>query len=66
MKLTFKNEKIDKNFENKFDFDTYHEKIIDFSNNFDCYVLQKTLIAMSKNFKKKLKTNIKTKKCDAI
>ena len=63
-RLAFDNEQIDRNSEDKFDLNTYHEKIIDSSNNFDCYAFQKTLIAMSKNLKKKSRTNIKKKRRD--
>ena len=61
-RLTFDNEQIDRSSEDKFDLNTYHEEIIDFSNNFDCYVFQETLIAMSKNLKKEIKNEYQRKK----
>ena len=61
-RLTSDNEQIDRNSKNRLDLNTYHEKIIDFSNNFDCYALQETLIAMSKNLKKEIKNEYQRKK----
>ena len=37
-RLTSKNEKIERNFENILDFDNYHEDIIDFFDDSNCYV----------------------------
>ena len=61
-RLTSENEQIDKSSKNKLDLNTYHDEIIDFSNNLDCYALQNTLIAMSKNLKKEIKNEYQRKK----
>ena len=61
-RLTSDNEQIDKSSEDRLDLNTYHEKIIDPSNNFDCYALQETLIAMSKNLKKEIKNEYQREK----
>ena len=47
-RLTSKNEKMKRNFENIFDFDNYHEDIIDFFDDSNCYVFQDIFIVMSK------------------
>ena len=61
-KLIFENKQIDKNSKNKFDLNTYYNEIIDFSNNFDCYVFQNIFIVMSKNLKKKIKNEYQNEK----
>ena len=61
-RLTLKNEKIERSFENTLDLDNYHENIIDFFDDSNCYVFQNILIVMSKKFKKEIKNDYQQKK----
>ena len=61
-RLTSKNEEIERNFENTFDFDNYYENIVDFFDDSNCYVFQNILIIMSKKFKKKIKNDYQQEK----
>ena len=61
-RLTSKNEKIERSFENILDFDNYHENIIDFFDDSNCYVFQDILIVMSKKFKKEIKNDYQQEK----
>ena len=61
-RLTSENEKIERSLEDILDFDNYHENIIDFFDDSNCYVFQDTLIVMSEKFKKKIKNDYQQEK----
>ena len=61
-RLTSKNEEIERSLENIFDFDNYHEDIVDLFDDSNCYVFQDILIVMSKKFKKEIKNDYQQEK----
>jgi hypothetical protein len=61
-RLTSKNEKIEKCAKNIFDLNNYHENIVDFFDDSNCYAFQDILVVISKKFKQEIKNDYQQKK----
>ena len=61
-RLFSKNEQSEWSFDNKLNFDIYHDDVVDSSDNSNCYAFQEILFVMSNEFRNRIKKEYQKKK----